>query len=1010
MSDQASIIAREAKNLQQGLKELLKAREPWDREVEFQRRNLQKQYLLLLLTHPYANESKDAETHLWMQTSYALISIYKQRVSNLERVLREPSGQKQPPRGQRHGPVEHRKLLQRFKQFLSNEERFWTQLVVRFQRQFALSEAKSALTALHLLPTSNTAPANDDAAAAAADSPRQADTTQSHFQFPTETHDSATPPTAAQHASQLSTLSKALVCLGDLARYREQYSENATRSRFDEGARRGGKNRRPMPAEVVKPKTYDRARARYERARDLVPDEGNASHQLAILASYQKDTFESMVHYYKALCVRASYDPAAENMANVLTKLLDAWRRKKAKNKEPADRPALHGQLRLDAFKDDLVLLHALWRLPPDQMDSTAPGQAERVLAEFVALVAERGLSIDTITKVVIMSQGALWAHRMVRGHATSKRPSTGATPDSVIGSRITNHLLALHTALLNGGVAEMDDAAKLGEEDLAMRITANFRRTLPALRLAGKWVRANLDFLLGNEESDSDGARRELWDAYATFTRRLVALFPPDRLPKLRRNLEEDTEAAGFLPLGGLLLANAEQGTAAPESEGGHLSTADVRAQEQVHPNEEQLMRIWDIWHDSQLLIDAKRTPMLLPAEPSKVPAFPVADLGERAPPSLPAASPWPTTSGWAPIPGSVSVEDDARTETTDPVGDAFRQVLSVSSDEEEEDEIVWNPRAKSPPVLSPKLLPQPGPQPLATPNANSPRDLNLPSPTRATFVHQSPSHASPSAHGAVKTTAQDLLNNVMGFSRAPAFDPAPGQPLHTALPHAVHGHHQQTASQHQQTASHHQQSASQSQLLFGGPQAAYRAGPSIWATAPDESSLGLHSRHPSNVAPHVSPLPGSHAPGPAPSQGPWAPPIDRAGQMPIGSLLPSAAPVSLTRVVGEVGHRRVPSASLSSPHAHTGFHGSAMYTSSPLHAVPLPAPTQQQRLGNPPGAAPYPPALHDPVWGASPAHIHATSLLQGSGRGPARSTFDGPKYGDLPQHRVGGIWGDAG
>jgi hypothetical protein len=39
-------------------------------------------------------------------------------------------------------------------------------------------------------------------------------------------------------------------------------------------------------------------------------------------------------------------------------------------------------------------------------------------------------------------------------------------------------------------------------------------------------------------------------------------------------------------------------------------------------------------------------------------------------------------------------SEEEDARTETTDPVGDVFREVLGASSSDDEQDEIVWNPR----------------------------------------------------------------------------------------------------------------------------------------------------------------------------------------------------------------------------------------------------------------------------------------------------------------------------
>ncbi|KAI0058322.1 hypothetical protein BV25DRAFT_1282663 [Artomyces pyxidatus] len=718
MSEEASAIAREAKTLQQGLKELLKSRDPSDREVEFQRRNLQKQYLSLLLTHPYAKESKDAETHLWMLTSYALISIYKQRIANLERALREPGPPKQQARAQRHGPVEYRKLLQRFKQFLANEERFWIQLVVRFQRQFLLSEAKPALAALGILASpehTQGEPATSETDGGNADVDRQ-----SHFQFPTESHSSDTPPTQAQHAGQLSTLSKALVCLGDLARYREQYNESGGRARADEGGRRGGRNRRQPLPEVAKAKTYDKARACYERARDLVPNEGNASHQLAILASYQKDTFESLVHYYKALCVRIAYDPAGENMASVLTKFLDVRRRKKGKGKGATDAARGNGaqaQSRTTLFKENVVLLHSMWRLTADEMDSLAPQHDAYILKEFRALVSERFLSIDAITKVLILAQGALWTHRMVRAPtAPSKRASIPAeppvySPDSIMESRIAGHLLALHRVLLEIGLAEMDEVGKVVEEDLAMRITATFRRTLPALRMAGKWVRANIDYVdRCAPQSQTSGISRSnidrtafvpgvpgFWEAYRSFGVRLASSFPPNRLPKLRQSLEEDIEVSGYLPLASEESTHLVSGVAAKTSE--KSASLDVPL-EQVHPNVEQLMRIWDIWHDAQLLAETKRTPMeLFVPESQRTESLPLAVSGAvgGAPIIEAVPNPWPESSRWASSNRVTAIEEDARTEITktddDPVGDAFRQVLSVSSEEEEQDEIVWDP-----------------------------------------------------------------------------------------------------------------------------------------------------------------------------------------------------------------------------------------------------------------------------------------------------------------------------
>ncbi|KAA1474426.1 hypothetical protein DENSPDRAFT_781643 [Dentipellis sp. KUC8613] len=651
-----------------------------------------------------------------MQTSYALISVYKQRITTLENALRDQNAQKQQGRQPRHGPVEYRKLLQRFKQFLANEEKFWTQLVVRFQRQFSLEEARPALVTLGIL--TSTDPAGDAKDAGGEPDAQNGGARQSHFSFPPEQEGAVSPLTPAQHASKLTTLSKALICLGDLARYREQYSENGSRRANEEGTRRGGRNRRQPSAELSRAKDYQKARACYERARDLVPDDGNASHQLAILASYQKDTFESLVHYYKALCAKVSYDPAAENMGTVLSKFLESRRhRRKAKQAtDPAADGALPYRVRLQSFKDSVILLHALWRLTPDEMDAIFPDHSEQVLRDFSTLVSERALPIDTITKVLVLAQGALWKHRMVRSSpGTSSKRSSGSAPASgssasataVMESRILKHVMALYHALLLCGVEELVESMKIKEDDLAMRITATFRRMLPALRIAGKWLNANVDYVFKCNETKqlilSDDIEA-FWSEYRTFITHVASIFPPDVLPKLARPLEEDVDMSGFLPLRGSAADDKQRDSG---TLGEQMEIDEPRALEQVHPNEEQLMRIWDIWNDARRLADAtglslgqiSRPPSTsqdsLPngkgVDPTRKDGANATGLSQ-SPHSL-------DQSQWQPWSAPKEVEEDARTEATktddDPVGDAFRQALNVSDDErEEQDEIVWNPR----------------------------------------------------------------------------------------------------------------------------------------------------------------------------------------------------------------------------------------------------------------------------------------------------------------------------
>ncbi|TFY65095.1 hypothetical protein EVG20_g5716 [Dentipellis fragilis] len=942
MSEEASAIARDSKGLQQGLKELLsnKSRDPWDREVEFQRKNLQKQYLLLLLAYPFSKESKDAETHLWMQTSYALISVYKQRITTLENALRDQGTQKQQGRQPRHGPVEHRKLLQRFKQFLANEEKFWTQLVIRFQRQFALEEARPALVTLGILTSTDAA---GDATEAGDPDAQVGGTRQSHFSFPPEQEGSGSPLTPAQHASKLTTLSKALICLGDLARYREQYSENgARRAGNEEGSRRGGRNRRQPSAELTRAKDYQKARACYERARDLVPDDGNASHQLAILASYQKDTFESLVHYYKALCAKVSYDPAAENMGTVLLKFLESRRHKRGKAKQATD-PAADGaqpyRVRLQSFKDSVILLHALWRLSPDEMDAIFPDHSEQVLRDFSTLVSERALPIDTITKVLILAQGALWKHRMVRASpGTSSKRSSGSAPASgssasataVMESRILNHILALYHALLLCGVEELVESMKIKEDDLAMRITATFRRMLPALRIAGKWLNANVDYVFKSDDTKQIILSENIesfWSEYRTFITHVSWIFPPEVLPKLARPLEEDVDMSGFLPLRGSTADEAQHDTGML---GDRMEVDGSRALEQVHPNEEQLMRIWDIWNDARRLADATGLSLGQIPRPSSTSQDSLYDGQEvdltrkdganatglgQSPHSL-------DQSQWKPWSAPKEVEEDARTEATrtddDPVGDAFRQALNVSDDErEEQDEIVWNPRALSPEKPAP-IQPRRAPAHIRTVSGMSPTSPISPVKPSPVYgatspVHHFGAHASSvsptgptpvASSNVVQTTAQDLLNNVMAFRPAGGSHVGPRQPSHRSQL-------SQPALNSPLGQQPNEPPAPHPQLLFGASQAGPGSGQSIWAAGPGEGSLMPQNRAPSGSYPLPPPTSGGHMANPSMSQASWPSPYDRSNQAPNAQFM-SAMPPNAFAAPGPNAHRRVPSAAL--------------------------------------------------------------------------------------------------
>lgn len=296
-----------------------------------------------------------------MQTSYAFISVYKQRIATLERQVQSVNEQQQQAaKNNPHGPVEHRKLIQRFRQFLAEEEKFWTLFLVRFSRSFALEEAQPTLVALSILSTSA-----DGKIIEHTDTP--IDRGRNHFQFPTESSTDVVPTSTVERQSRMAILSKALICLGDIARYREQYNEGGGRSKVghdDVPARRGRNRRGGSIDNILRPRNFDKSKQCYEQARFLVPNEGNPSHQLAIIANYQKDPFASLVHYYRALCVRQPYDTASENMGTLMTKALEHWKNKDHNRKDDL---AMVPKIRIEALKEKEVVIHALWRIGSDK-------------------------------------------------------------------------------------------------------------------------------------------------------------------------------------------------------------------------------------------------------------------------------------------------------------------------------------------------------------------------------------------------------------------------------------------------------------------------------------------------------------------------------------------------------------------------------------------------------------------------------------------------------------------
>ena len=274
-------------------------------------------------------------------------------------------------------------------------------------------------------------------------------------------------------------------------------------------------------------------------------------------------------------------------------------------------------------------------------------------------------------------------------------------------------------------------------------------------------------------------------------------------------------------------------------------------------------------------------------------------------------------------------------------------------------------------------------------------------------------------------KTTAQDLLNNVMGVGRpahkADAKSTFPPHFTHKPTFHSPIRHHQRLSS------------SSQPQTLFTGA-----AGPSIWSAAPDESALGLSPRHQANGTLPASPLMGlapapvGHAsphttvpnsstlyagvhsgvpsslfsPSIASAQGLW-PPYDRTEEiLPSHTThIPPTFPASV-----EHAHKRIPSSSIGATDvfADPRYEGSIVYASSPYQTHP------QSNASDPYSTLPSAFSNSMVLSSAVDPPLRQSMAAFGSNDYPishdAHASFGLPKYGDLRQQRAGGVWGDAG
>lgn len=326
---------------------------------------------------------------------------------------------------------------------------------------------------------------------------------------------------------------------------------------------------------------------------------------MAVIATYARDMFTSVYHYYRALACQQPFLTARQNLDKMLRKCLDEWRQTR-----PSDPSGDQGFPELDpanplhSLRSEEVILQAI-------LITGDPTPAfENLVADHAAhlgrLLADRAVPAEVIVKTIVMAITCHWDIRLREapeedngdedheGAALWYLFNVAGVMLDVADQEVKDGLGAGRLASLNDETV-VDEPTSEGEDSLTALypyITAVLRRLLPALRIFSKWLKANASLLSEN----SIAQQEEFWTTYASFCRHLEALFPLARLPELSDALEEDFDMRGFSPLKRGMM-ETRRGTESNEHGTLGHNVSDV------HPNEEQLMRISDLLCDGKLI-----------------------------------------------------------------------------------------------------------------------------------------------------------------------------------------------------------------------------------------------------------------------------------------------------------------------------------------------------------------------------------------------------------------------
>ncbi|KAI5300852.1 hypothetical protein KEM55_004460 [Ascosphaera atra] len=360
-----------------------------------------------------------------------------------------------------------------------------------------------------------------------------------------------------------------LIHLGDLSRYREVELVLTPRLR-----------------------KWDKAISYYNLARTILPDDGMAHNQLAIIGLAEGNHLEATYRLYRAICSKNEYPPAPENLNIEFKKVLTAWVKG-----EPLSVVNHVKSSVISLF----IYLHAKCA-----KGAEFAGREElenEILSQMQLDLKENTFERSLLQRCALINIAAEhWAHTRANGTGSAEEKDIARRANLFFKQLNVRFFFNLVTLLLS-------DLTRATSSSESQRITPVMRCILPVLRNYSSWLHSTSQTLLSVAPDTSLNVHvKEFWKNYAEALDLLASTFDVVNVGEaVTYLLEEDEEALGFRPL--ISGAAAERF----QNDDGQPKARPYEVKEKQTEDVEMLFRIKEIVRDGLALVVAEKAPIVL-------------------------------------------------------------------------------------------------------------------------------------------------------------------------------------------------------------------------------------------------------------------------------------------------------------------------------------------------------------------------------------------------------------